>query len=74
MYVTYMPAKEKGFFSNSVAPIAIEQAGVGLLETYICKKCGAVEWYCVDVEKIPVHPHLMSEEIDYAKRGEGPYR
>lgn len=74
MYVTHAPVKDRGFFANSVAPIAIEQKGVGLLETYICKKCGAVEWYCVDIEKLPVHPHLMSEEIDYAKRGEGPYR
>lgn len=74
MYVTHTPTKYRGWFANTVNELEIEKAGVGLLETYICKKCGAVEWYCVDVEKIPVHPHLMSEEIDYAKRGEGPYR
>lgn len=47
---------------------------MGLLEAYICRTCGAVEWYCVDVEKIPIHPHLMTEEIDYDADRAGPYR
>lgn len=74
MYVTHTPSKYKGWFSNTVNQLEIEKTGVGLLETYICKKCGFVEWYCIDVENIPIHPHVMSEEIDYAARGEGPYR
>ena len=64
MYVTYWPARS----------IEIENAGVGLLETFICKKCGFVEWYCVDFERIPIHPHLMTEEVDYSAAGDGPYR
>ena len=54
--------------------LEIEQTGLGLLETYICRWCGAVEWYCVDVERIPEHPHLMSEAIDYDGAGDTPYR
>ncbi|HUQ03261.1 MAG TPA: hypothetical protein VM261_12250 [Kofleriaceae bacterium] len=74
MYVTHRPTSNKGFFATTIEPIGIARTGVGLLETYICRKCGFVEWYCVDVETIPAHPHLMSEEIDYADRGDGPYR
>ena len=47
---------------------------MGLLETYICKKCGFVEWYCIDTHNIPIGPHTMTEEIDYAARGDTPYR
>jgi hypothetical protein len=74
MFITHEPTRTKGFFATQVDEIDIDEKGVGLLETYICKKCGFVEWYCVDVETIAAHPHLMSEEIDYANRGDGPYR
>lgn len=39
--------------------------GLGLLEVYVCKKCGLVEWYCNDVEHIPIGPRYMTEDIDY---------
>jgi hypothetical protein len=74
MFVTHAPTSHDGWFSRSIRELEIEKTGIGLLEMYICKKCGFVEWYCVDVEKIPANPHLMTEEIDYADRAEGPYR
>ena len=73
MFVTHAPRGDREWAWSRVAPIGITQ-GVGVLETYICRKCGAVEWYCIDVENIPTHPHLMSEGIDYDAPGETPYR
>jgi hypothetical protein len=74
LYVTHMPTKHEGWFATRPTEVEIEKKGVGLLEAYICKKCGAVEWYCVDAHNIPLGPHTMSEEIDFAARGDGPYR
>ncbi len=73
MYVTHMPDTYRGFFSSEVKPVAVEESGIGLLEVYVCRGCGATEWYCVDVEKIPIDPHLMTELIEYGD-GDGPYR
>ena len=44
----------------------------GLLEAYVCRGCGYVEWYCADPEKIPIGPEYMTEEIDVG--GGKPYR
>ena len=56
---------------SSLLPIDPHKA-LGLLEAYVCRKCGFVEWYCADPEKIPVGPVYMTEELDY--EGETPYR
>lgn len=72
MYVTHAPTTFRGFLFDGVNEVEVEKTGHGLLETYICRKCGAVEWYCVDIERVPVHPHLMTEAIDY--ESETPYR
>ena len=72
MYVTHAPAAHRGWILKHVKELEIEKAGLGLLETYICRKCGAVEWYCADAEHIPVHPHLMTELLDY--ESDSPYR
>jgi hypothetical protein len=44
----------------------------GLLEMYVCRKCGLVEWYCSDPEHIPIGPQFMTEAVDYSS--ESPYR
>lgn len=72
MFVTHRPTTHRSWLQKGVNPIEHDSQGVGMLETYLCRKCGFVEWYCSDVERIPAHPHLMSEMIDYA--GETPYR
>lgn len=46
--------------------------GHGQLEIYACVGCGAVEWYCHGVKDVPIHPHLMTEMVDYSAGG--PYR
>lgn len=46
--------------------------GHGVLEAYICKACGFVEWYCQAPEEIPIGPEYMTEEIDVDAGG--PYR
>ena len=40
------------------------RAGYGVLEAYICKQCGFVEWYCRAPEAIPIGPEYMTEDID----------
>jgi hypothetical protein len=46
--------------------------GLGVLELYVCKTCGFVEWYCADPEHIPIGPQHMTEEIDFTSNT--PYR
>jgi hypothetical protein len=72
MYITHAPTVIDGWLGRRPGEVEVENTGHGLLETYICRKCGAVEWYCIDVDRIPIHPHLMSEAIDYESGS--PYR
>ena len=44
MYVTHAPAAHRGWMMKHVKELEIEKSGLGLLETYICRTCGAVEW------------------------------
>jgi hypothetical protein len=77
MLLTNQPiVKSKFRWTNIVGqdetkPIDIDR-GYGVLEVYACLGCGAVEWYCMGVESIPIHPHLMTELVDLD--GETPYR
>lgn len=48
------------------------RSGFGVLEAYICKKCGFIEWYCQAPEEVPIGPAYMTEEID--TEGETPFR
>ena len=69
MTVTFMYREPK---KAAASPIDVG-LGLGLLELYICKQCGLVEWFCLDPEHIAIGPSYMTEEIDYdATRG--PYR
>lgn len=72
MYLTHAPTKYRGWITSTVNLIAPEAGGIGILETYVCRSCGFVEWYCNDAERIPAHPHLMSELVDYDS--DSPYR
>jgi hypothetical protein len=45
--------------------------GRGLLEAYVCRGCGFVEWYCLDPESIQLGPEYMAQEFDC---GGEPYR
>jgi hypothetical protein len=46
--------------------------GLGTVETFICRGCGFVEWYCEDPEQIPIGPEYNSELVDYTSPS--PYR
>jgi hypothetical protein len=44
----------------------------GIVETYVCKKCGFMEWYCQDPEDMPIGPEYMTDVVDVA--GKTAYR
>ena len=44
----------------------------GLIEMYVCRSCGYIEWYCVDPESIPVSPLTMTQLME--TDSQGPYR
>ena len=61
-----------GMISSTTVSVTSAELGYGLLETYVCKKCGYVEWYCHDPERIPIGPQYMTDEVDYDSPS--PYR
>lgn len=74
MAVTFMyRGPTERVLSSSITPIDVG-LGLGLLELYICKQCGLVEWFCIDPEHIPIEASYMTEEIDYEATSTGPYR
>lgn len=56
---------------GAVQPIHA-RSGFGVLEAYICRRCGFVEWYCQNAAEIPLGPEYMTEEHDVD--GATPYR
>ena len=46
--------------------------GLGTLETYVCSKCGFVEWYCWDPDEIPIGSEYMTDVVEYGS--DKPYR
>jgi len=53
--------------------VAADPYGIyGMLEMYICRKCGFVEWYCSDPDSIPIRPAFMTELVKLG--GDGAYR
>ena len=71
MFVTYRVNVTDGFFGRFV-DAAEGSAGMGLLEMFVCRACGFVEWYCNDAANLPVGPQYMTEEIDVSSST--PYR
>jgi hypothetical protein len=71
MFLTHVAKGFRGWVFSGVHELEIER-GFGMLEVYACWQCGAVEWYARDVQQIPIHPHFMTDVVDYD--GEGPYR
>jgi hypothetical protein len=71
MTLTYAVPIVQQMTHNEVGTTDIE-FGYGTIEAYVCIKCGFVEWYCLDPDRIPIGSEYMSELVDYA--GETPYR
>jgi len=51
------------FRGNEVDSPAVG-AGHGVLEAYVCRACGYVEWYCQGPEDLPIGPAFNSELVD----------
>jgi len=74
MTVTFMyRAPTERMLTSLTTPIDVG-LGLGLLEVYVCKQCGLVEWFCIDPEHIAIGPSYMTEELDYEATRSGPYR
>ncbi len=72
MFVTHRPSLHDGWVLKYAKELEVEN-GFGVLELYICRACGFVEWYCPTVAAIPLQPNMMTELVDYDAGGE-PYR
>jgi hypothetical protein len=65
MRLSVMPKTTPSFFmSRGVAEAPTPSSGRGMLEAYVCRGCGFVEWYCSDPENIPIGPEFMTEAIN----------
>ena len=62
--------QEQGWLGFGIT--ADTRRAFGLLEMYVCRGCGYVEWYCSDPKSVPVGPQFMTELIE--GEGDGPYR
>jgi|HubBroStandDraft_6_1064221.scaffolds.fasta_scaffold1655567_1 hypothetical protein len=46
--------------------------GLGIVETYVCTRCGFIEWYCQDPEAMPIGDEHNTQLVDYTP--DDPYR
>ncbi len=69
MAVTF-GAQESGWLGMQIT--SDTRRTFGLLEMYVCRRCGYVEWYCSDPQNIPVGPQFMTDLVEQADGG--PYR
>jgi hypothetical protein len=56
--------------TGRIAPHVNQPAGV--LEAYVCRSCGFVDWYAQSPAQIPIGPAFGTELIEV--EGQGPYR
>jgi predicted nucleic-acid-binding Zn-ribbon protein len=63
--VTYAPRFNKGVFGGKVKGVhgPDERTPFGILELYVCTKCGFSEWYARDPASIPIGPEYGTEKI-----------
>ncbi|HEY5933577.1 MAG TPA: hypothetical protein VIU61_03050 [Kofleriaceae bacterium] len=73
MQVTYQLQVRSGLFGGKRAVRLDSRKAFGFVEQYICRKCGFIEWYCSNPERVPIGPAYMTEAIDYDTAAE-PYR
>jgi hypothetical protein len=63
--VTYAARLNKAVFGNKVkgALGPDERQPFGILELYVCTKCGHAEWFARDPASIPIGPEFGTEKI-----------
>jgi hypothetical protein len=74
MYLTHEPQTSPRYSGGNTVESLETRVGHGLVEAYVCRSCGRIEWYCPDAERIPIHPHLMTELVDDVGGDAGPFR
>lgn len=72
MVVTHEIAITERFLRNKMKPVWHASRGAGMLELYICRRCGFVEWYCDAPQSLPIGPQYMTQLVDYTS--DTPYR
>jgi hypothetical protein len=60
MAVTYTPRMYPGGSLSGVEP----SSPYGILEMYVCAKCGFTEWYCRNPHEIPIAEEYGTEKVD----------
>jgi hypothetical protein len=74
MGVTLEPIASRSFFRDR--PDGVERgkfaAVHGILDMYVCLKCGLTEWYCRDPRSIPIGEEYGTEHVSV--EGPTPYR
>jgi hypothetical protein len=74
MAVTYDPVRTTSFWTDQPKGTAgvDETRPRGILEMYVCAKCGFTEWYCRDPGAIPIGEEYGTEKVSV--EGKTPYR
>lgn len=72
MTATMIAKPDQGWFSFGQPEDPRPRHGRGVLEIYICRHCGFVEWYCLDPENIPLGPEHMADLVSFTSTD--PYR
>jgi len=73
--ITYGRSKDyKSFFSLELVASATPEPNEphGVLEAFVCRSCGFVEWYAQAPEQIPIGVVFGTELVDMS--GAGPFR
>jgi hypothetical protein len=72
MTLTQQPARSQGIFGGIKVHTPYIWNGLGIVECYVCRECGFIEWYCQDPETIPVGAAFNTELVDVTP--DSPYR
>jgi hypothetical protein len=68
MAVTYTPWRSPDGALSGCEP----SSPYGILELYVCAKCGFTEWYCRNPHEIPIAEEFGTEKVDVSRTS--PYR
>lgn len=72
MMLTYaVQAEQRMVFRGNNVKAPAASRGYGVLEAYVCRACGFVEWYCQRPEELPIGAAYNSELVEIP---EGTYR
>ncbi|HZS37630.1 MAG TPA: hypothetical protein VFF06_12425 [Polyangia bacterium] len=70
--VSYACRRESSFWTGKHASAPDSDAPLGVLDAFVCRGCGFVEWYARDPAAIPIGPEYGTELVDVGTQA--PYR